>query len=187
MTPKNKKNAATGPLTREELERAALRYLERFDTSEKNLRRVLRGFVQKVAKERGADAAQGGRELTDELIARYRESGLVSDARFASALALGLRRRGASRRAIAEKLRTRGVAEDVAAAALVEADRDGGGDPELEAARAFVRRRRLGPHRPEAERAKNHRKDLGALARAGFSFDVARRALGSTGRDEEEW
>jgi regulatory protein len=40
-----------------------------------------------------------------------------------------------------------------------------------------VRRRRLGPYRPQEERAARRQRDLGALARAGFSFDVARRAL----------
>jgi regulatory protein len=55
---------------------------------------------------------------------------------------------------------------------------------ELEAARAYVRRRRLGPHRPESERLENRRRDLAALARHGFDHETAVRALGYGGDDD---
>lgn len=175
-----------GPLSREELDAAALRYLDRFDTSARNLRRVLLGYVKRAVEERGPDAAPAGRQWVDELIARYQSSGLLDDARFAGSMASGLRRRGSSSRAIVQKLRARGVGDEVAAAALAGVDADAGRDAELGAARAFVRKRRIGPFRPESERAAHRRKDLGALARAGFGMDVARRALGSTGDDDDE-
>jgi regulatory protein len=54
------------------------------------------------------------------------------------------------------------------AAALEGEDGD-----EAAAARALARRRRLGPYRP-GERAPYRDKDLAALARAGFRYDVAR-------------
>ncbi|HZW47967.1 MAG TPA: regulatory protein RecX, partial [Microvirga sp.] len=46
-------------------------------------------------------------------------------------------------------------------------------DDEERAARAFARRRKLGPYRP-GERVPYRDKDLAAMARAGFRFDVAR-------------
>ncbi|MCE7894851.1 MAG: rhomboid family intramembrane serine protease [Sorangiineae bacterium PRO1] len=101
MTARTKR---TGPLTREELDAAALRYLDRFDSSAKNLRRVLLGYVKRVSAERGADAAAQGGEWVDELLARYQRSGLVDDARFAGAIASGLRRRGSSGRAIVQNM-----------------------------------------------------------------------------------
>lgn len=180
------KTKRTGPVTPEELDGKALRYLDRFDSSAKNLRRVLVTYVKRAAAERGADAVADTTTEIEALLARYQSSGLLDDARFAGTMAAGLRRRGASRRAIVQKLRTRGVDGDVASQALGEIDAEGNVDAELEAARAFVRRRRIGPHRPEAERAANRRKDLGALARAGFGMDVARVALGSTGTDEDD-
>jgi regulatory protein len=178
-------SAEEGPLTREELEKKALQYLNRFDSSRANLRRVLLGYVKRAAEKRGAEAAATGPALVEALLSRYEESGLVDDARFAGGLALGMRRRGSSRRAIVQKLASRGIPRDVADAALSELDGDTSGDPELDAARALVKRRRIGPFRPEAERSAHRRKDLGALARAGFSLDVARRALGSTGADDD--
>jgi hypothetical protein len=44
----------------------------------------------------------------------------------------------------------------------------------------------LGHYRAAAEQRDNYRRDLGILARAGFDFDTARRALSSEGTDAEE-
>jgi regulatory protein len=186
MTESRRPKKREGPLTREELDAAALRYLDRFDSSAKNLRRVLLGYVTRAERERGPDAAPEGRGWVEELLVRYQSSGVLDDARFAGTMASGLRRKGSSRRAIVHKLRARGVGEEVATSALSNVDAEAPGDAELDAARAFVRRRRIGGFRPEAERAENRRRDLGALARAGFGMDVARRALGSAD-DEDEW
>lgn len=184
MTTKQKK--PRGPLTKAELEAAALRYLDRFDSSARNLARQLSGLVRRRAAESGESPEANA--WIAELLARWQASGLVDDARYAGTMASGLRRRGSSKRAIVQKLRSRGVEDGVATAALAGVDAETGKESELEAARAFVRRRRLGPFRPESERKERYRKDLGALARAGFDLDVARRALGSTGDDGEgDW
>ena len=50
-------------------------------------------------------------------------------------------------------------------------------EPELAAARAFVRKRRLGWYRPEAERPEHRRADLAKLLRHGFPTEIARAAL----------
>jgi regulatory protein len=166
-------------ITAELLAKKALSYLERFDSSEQNLRRVLLRYVDSIA--RAPEAAVNREEATvlvDALVGRYVASGLVDDARLSASVAQGQRVRGASRRAIEHKLRSRGVPAAVAEAALDGLDADAAGDPELAAAQALVRRRRLGPYRPEGERAARRQRDLGALARAGFSLDVAVRALG---------
>ena len=104
---------------------------------------------------------------------------MLDDTRFAKNLTERLQGRGSSRRMVVQKLRARGISRDVADE-VVRSSRDS----DLESARAYVRRRRLGPHRPEAERAANRRKDLAALARQGFDHDTASRALGY-GADED--
>ncbi len=171
------------PLDAAALERAALAYLDRFDSSADNLRRVLMTRIRRAARTQELDEP-GLTRVVDELITRYGSSGLLDDARYAENMARGLRARGSSRRGIEHKLRMKGVDDGAIAQALSGAERDSG-DAELEAAQLFARRRRLGPYRPAAERAAKRRHDLGALARAGFSFDVARRALGPS-RDDDE-
>ena len=45
------------------------------------------------------------------------------------------------------------------------------------AAARYARRRRLGPFRAAPEREERRQRDLAALARAGFAYDVARRVI----------
>jgi regulatory protein len=61
------------------------------------------------------------------------------------------------------------------------ADLAGAGAGDLAAACALVRRRRLGPLRPKELRERHFMRDLGALARAGFALDIARRVLACGG------
>jgi regulatory protein len=100
-------------------------------------------------------------------------------------LARTLRGRGLGRKGIIDRLRARGIEAKQAALALEGVDADGATDAELGAAEALVRRRRLGPWRPEEQRARYRRRDLAVLARAGFNLDVALRALRASGEEGE--
>lgn len=152
------------------LQRAAMAYLERYSSSAENLRRVLRRKVQKRCRLRGEDPAEF-HEAIDEVVAKSLRIGLVDDTRYAQARVATLRRRGGSARAIQAKLAAKGIDRDTIAEALETEE----GDEET-AALAFARRRRLGPFRP-GERTPYRDKDLAAMARAGFRFDVARRVI----------
>ena len=167
------------PLTRAKLEQMALGYLNRFDVSSQKLTQHLRGRLRKLGA--GPEVV----EWLTELVARYQASGLLDDARFAKNLAAQLARRGKSARAISQKLAVRGVANELAGELMATRRRDEP-EAELEAARAYVRKRRLGPFRPPEERQQLRHKDLASLARQGFSFDIARQALGSSDSSEDE-
>lgn len=171
-------------VTRAGIEAAALRYLERFDCSAAKLRQVLSERVAKAARAGAAEAAQAP-GVIEELLTRYQSSGLIDDARFARNFTQGLRARGSSRRMIEMKLRARGISAELAQQALRGADSTG--TSELEAAQAFARRRRLGPHRKAEARAEFRQKDLMALARAGFDFDTARRVVGNSWSTDDEF
>jgi regulatory protein len=155
------------------LEGWALDYLERYASSAENLRRVL---LQR-ARRHGASAGEQLRRtaaLIDALLARFAAAGLIDDAAYAAGRALSLHRRGHSRRAIEARLAQKGVAAAVAATALAGLAEAAGADPDLAAACAFARRRRLGPYRrapadPAHERA--------AFARAGFGRAVTEAVL----------
>jgi regulatory protein len=169
------RRVASDPLDPEAIARAALHYLERFDSSTANLRRVLMRRLRRASRDAPVDFDRAA-VVIDALLERYQASSLLDDKRYARALATSLRARGSSRRAIIAKLRVRGVSSALAQAALDAVDTETA-DAELAAAIALVRKRRMGPHRPEGERETERRRDLSRLARAGFSFDVARRAL----------
>jgi len=161
--------------TPKSLENAALYYLERFASSAANLRRVLMRRVERSARAHGTDRDEGAAAI-DAIVARFEASGLLNDRAYAEARAGTLHRRGASARKIRATLMQKGVGQDDIEAAL-GALRDEAADPEFAAAVTLARRRRLGPFRPAPDREARREKDLAALARAGFGYDIARQVI----------
>lgn len=170
--------------TPEHLRNAALHYLERSASSEENLRRVLMRKVQRSARHHGTDAAEGAAAV-EHLIKRFRETGLLDDTGFAEARAQSLRERGQSARSIRFKLIAKGVPAAVADEAVVAVDGPDASGAEREAAVRLARKRRLGPFADPERRTERREKDLAALARAGFSYDIALEVIDADPADLE--
>ncbi len=178
----NRARRGPKPVTPDLLEKAALHYLERYASTAENLRRVLMRRVDRWAYKLGGDRDSGARWV-EALIVRYTRAGLVDDKRYAEAAAESLRRRGASSRRIRQKLAQKGVDEDVAQAALEESG--GAGDAaDLRAAVQLARKRRLGPFGDPKRRRDRRMKDMAALARAGFSYAIARKVVDARDKGE---
>lgn len=153
------------------LERSALYYLERYASSAENLRRILLRRVERAARAGTADRSEA-RANIDALIERLRARRLLDDTAYAEGRAHSLSRKGRSRAGIARALAAKGVDRDTVDTALQElAD---SGETDLAAAMRFARRRRLGPFREPKLRAARRDRDLAALGRAGFAYEVAR-------------
>ncbi len=162
------------PPTRERLEKSAIHYLERYAASADGLRRVLMRKVERAAREGLADRAQGAADVA-AVVAKLVANRLLDDARFAEGRAASLARRGLPRGRVAQRLKVLGVeAEDIerALGSLDEA-----GENDLKAAIVFARRKRLGPFADPARREAARMKHLAAMARAGFSGELARRVV----------
>jgi regulatory protein len=162
------------------LRNSALYYLERYASSSAHLRRLLRAKVARSARAHDTDPEEGA-EAVEALIAELLDTGLLDDARYATERARILHRRGASARAVRAGLMAKGIEADDIERALASL-REEAAEPELAAALAYARRRRLGPYREAGARAgldeKGRReKDLAALGRKGFSFELARRVI----------
>jgi regulatory protein len=170
-------------VTRAGIEASALRYLERFDCSVARLRKVLSERIAKAARAGVAEAAAAP-AIVEELLLRYQSSGLIDDQRFAKNFAARQRDRGTSGRMIEQKLRARGITAEVVQELLPRGE---SAAIELEAARAFARRRRLGPHRKPDLREAYRRKDLMAMARAGFNYDTASRVVGNGSSTDDQF
>ncbi len=161
--------------TRKHLENVALWYLRRFVASAESLRRVLMRRVEKSARAHDTGRAAGA-AMVEDIIVRYRETGLLDDAAFALARAASLHRRGASLRGIRARLVAKGVGAADIEAALAELARVRA-EPDIAAAAAYVRRRRIGPWRAPELRDEFRERDLAKLARRGFDYNTARRAI----------
>jgi regulatory protein len=146
---------------------AALAHLARYAATEAGLARVLARKVERWARLRGEEGGEpediAARAEIPGVISRLKAAGVLDDAAFAASRAKRLTRAGKSRRAALAHLAAKGVK----GAALPE-------DPERElaAACAYLRRRRAGPFGDAPEL-----KILSAMARGGFTQEVARRAL----------
>lgn len=158
------------PLTQTGLLEAARHHLARFPTTRKNLERVLMRRLYR-AKRRGEEVPAEAAQWVQDALVEMERVGMLNDALFARLRVSSLRGAGASARAIRGKLRVQGVdPEEVNG--LLASEEDG---RELVAARRYLQRRRLGPY-SRVEHA-DPNKALAALARAGFSFDVAKQAM----------
>ena len=157
------------------LERVALWYLSRYPGSIARVTQALNKRVRRSVTELDSDPVVGAANVA-AVIAKLQAANLLDDARFARSRIRTMRARGKSARAIAATLRRQGIAAHVTEQALLEVDEHG--HCELAAAIEMVRRKRLGWHRSsDEERALYRSKDLGKLARAGFSYAVAQQAL----------
>jgi regulatory protein len=171
---------AAGPAPDEAaLRAAALAHLARYAATRAGLLRVLERRIERWAKLAAAAGAEGlstdrlaAQAAARQVVAELAAEGSVSDEAFAETRARRLARAGRSRQAVAAHLASHGVEREVARAVLPN-------DPqrELAAALALARRRRLGPFRTGTPDAATRLRELGVLARAGFSHEVASRAL----------
>ncbi len=170
-------NKRRGPrkATPKYLRNAALYYLERYASSSAHLRRLLLAKVARSARAYDTEAEEGAVAI-EALIAELLGAGLLDDARYAAERARVLHRRGASARAVRAGLRSKGIESDDIARALAGLQEEAA-EPELAAALAYARRRRLGPYLNPEARADRREKDLAALGRKGFSYDLARRVI----------
>ena len=171
---------AEAPPDQAKLLEAALNHLARYAASEAGMARVLARRLDRWARVNASTAADGAdiaaatrraKAAIPGVIARLKELGALNDEAFAASRAKRLSREGKSRRATLAHLAAKGIRAP---------ELDDAPERELAAACAYLRRRRAGPFGAAPEV-----KILAAMARGGFSQDVARRAL-RLDRDEAE-
>lgn len=151
------------PLDQAALERLALRYVERFQTTRAKLIRYLDDKVRMRgwAGDRGPDAAG--------IAERFAELGYIDDRAFAEAKAGAMTRRGLGAARVRGALRHAGIGEEDSAAV----------EPVLEdgaagAALAFARRKRFGPWAAVPADRPLREKQIAAMVRGGHGFALAR-------------
>ncbi len=131
------------------------------------------------------DAKEVPAEISEQLLDRFTEVGLVDDAAFARAWVEGRHRaKGLAPRAIAMELRRKGVEDEVAREALEQVDEDS----QREAATALVRKKLRSLSR--VDRATATRRLVGMLARKGYSsglcWSVVKDELDAAGVEDPE-
>ncbi|MEV5956043.1 recombination regulator RecX [Streptomyces sp. NPDC051987] len=123
-------------------------------------------------------------DVAEEVLSRFEEVGLINDSAFADAWVESRHHgRGLARRALAQELRTKGVAPALVDEAVAQLD----SEQEEETARELVARRLRSTR--GLDRDKRIRRLAGMLARKGYpegmALRVVRRALEEEGEDTE--
>jgi len=169
--------------TPDSLTRAAEYYLARFAASESSLRRVLNTRLRRVAMSNPDFAAN--RELQahlksaiETIIENYKHSGIINDGAYAEMKRSSLRRAGRSRSAIKQKLQAKGLAAGVIDQALAEESDEE--NAELTAALIFAKRKKIGRYATVSVAADQQKKQIAAMARAGFKFGIIKRIINVT-------
>ena len=158
----------------------AVDYLGRYASSRHKLGQILQRFANRKLRDYEADDIAAAIQQT---IDQCSQLGYVDDGQFAMTVARNERRLGRSQSVIRQRLRQHALSDDIIAHAIAEVD-ENNANGDMQAAIRFARRRRLGPfakrHSAHHQRLNSHqwkKRDLGAMARAGFSMVISQQVL----------
>ena len=161
-------------ITQQRLENIALFYLERYESSRARLKQVLLRRVARARRE-GGELSEDVPAWIEAVCDKMVHLGYVNDTRYAENVWRSYSSAGKSVRWIVGKLKQAGIAEDVISQ-CIESDV---AVLDAQAAALFVAKKKLGKYRPKEQQAAYAQKDLARLARAGFSYEIAQKALWS--------
>lgn len=179
FTEKTKKSQPKIP-TKVRLRNIALYYLERYETSVDNLRNVLRKRIDKYAFVNKDYSPEQAYQWVEEIIKECVSHNFVSDERFTEFKINSYLRSGKSRRYIEQKLKAKGIEEQIVHRAFDNTEYS-----EYDTALNFARKKKIACFRAnKSERKEMRQKDLAAFLRAGFGYDIALEFLNKDVFDE---
>lgn len=172
----------TKPITEQRLYNITLFYLERFDASSLKVKQMLERRIQKE-KLKGAMIPTNTLELIENVILRMQNLGYINDTRFAQNQIKKLSSNGKSKSFILNKLKQDGISSTLAQDLFFDFDKENESS-DLTRAEKWLKKHKKGQFRSK-DAALFYKKDLAALARAGFSYETAQKALKTTPLDED--
>ena len=154
---------------------AGLAYLQRFTASTNHFQRVMQRKIDRSCLYHKDQDPEACRKDLETVTTQFRELGFLNDEAYAKGMVTSLRLKGLSAKAIHFKLLQKGLSADNIAAALRDIDGESAeNEADYIAGLRLARRRKIGPF---GTGKKSEEKELGALARAGFSYHLSRKIL----------
>ena len=152
----------------------AYSYLEKYNPSKQQLKvYLLKKYLLKI---KGTKSKKEVSSIIDEIILNLEKNRLLNDEMYSDSKARMFLRRGYSLNKINQSLRSKGI-DDKYVKQSIEKIKENQIEPDFVSAIKLCKRRRIGPTRPESNRELFYKKDMGILARGGFSFDLSKRVL----------
>ena len=152
----------------------AYSYLEKYSPSKQQLKvYLLKKYLTKI---KGTKSKKEVTSIIDEIITNLEKNKIVNDELYSDSKARMFLRRGYSLNKINQSLRNKGI-DSKHIKLSIDKIKEDQIEPDFVSALKLCKRRRIGPVRPQANRELFYKKDMGILARGGFSFDLSKRVL----------
>ena len=152
----------------------AYSYLERYSPSKQQLKiHLLKKYLTKI---KGSQSKKEVSLIIDQIVDNLEKNRIINDELYSDSKARMFLRRGYSLNKINQSLRQKGIDTQFIKQSIDKIKEDEI-EPDFVSALKLCKRRRIGALRPEANRELFYKKDMGILARGGFSFDLSKRVL----------
>ena len=158
----------------------AYSYLEKYSPSKQQLKvYLLKKYLTKI---KGTKSKKEVTLIIDEIILNLEKNRILNDEMYSDSKARMFLRRGYSLNKINQSLRNKGIDNKFIKQSIDKIKEDEI-EPDFVSALKLCKRRRIGPLRPDQNRELFYKKDMGILARGGFSFDLSKRVLNLSGEE----
>ena len=152
----------------------AYSYLEKYSPSKQQLKvYLLKKYLTKI---KGSKSKKEVSSIIDEIIINLEKNKFINEELYSDSKARIFLRRGYSLNKINQSLRNKGVDIKYIKQSINKI-KENQIEPDFVSALKLCIRRRIGPLRPQMNRELFYKKDMGILARGGFSFDLSKRVL----------
>lgn len=192
-TPKNKgkggKKEFKPPkkITEKYLYNSGLAYLQRYPASTNHFKFIMMRKINKSCRHHIDQDLEECKKLLDSTAVKFQELGLLDDNAYLKGMVTSLRRRGLAARQIEMKLQQKGLDKGAIKQAVQAHDTDeyeSNENGDVYSALIFIRKKRLGPYDTAGRHSPE--KALATMARAGYSYDVAKKTLEMDETEREE-
>ena len=152
----------------------AFAYLEKYSPSKQQLKvYLLKKYLTKI---KGTKSKREVSEIIDEILENLEKNKIINDELYSDSKARMFLRRGYSLNKINQSLRNKGIGSEHAKNSIDKIKEDKI-EPDFVSAVKLCKKRRIGALRPGTNRELFYKKDMGILARGGFSFELSKRVL----------
>tara|TARA_Y100001970_G_C14242635_1_gene865871 strand:- start:1100 stop:1660 length:561 start_codon:yes stop_codon:yes gene_type:complete len=158
----------------------AYSYIEKYNPSKQQTKTYL--LKKYLTKFQGSKTKKEITEIIENIVLNLEKNHVLNDKLYSDSKARMFFRRGYSLNKIGQSLRVKGIGQENIKLSL-EKIKNEKENPDLVSAMKICKKRRIGPIRPEANRELFYKKDMGILARSGFSYDISKKVLSMTQKE----
>ena len=152
----------------------AYAYLEKYNPSKQQLKvYLLKKYLTKI---KGSKSKKEVSMVIDEIVQNLEKNKFINDELYSDSKARMYLRRGYSLNTINQSLKNKGIDDQYIKKSINKIKEDKI-EPDFVSALKLCKRRRIGALRPGSNRELFYKKDMGILARNGFSFELSKKVL----------